>query len=125
MSASNWIILSIACLIGGGIFLALHSLRRRPPSAHDTEAASDYKPPHHYDAALQALSVLGVDPDEQDNDDGSPMHRAASEGNVAVIEALCAVGENPNARDNHRRTPLHRAVYWGHTKALDAQGDRI
>ena len=39
-----------------------------------------HKPPHRYDAALQALNVLGIDPDARDDDGGTPMHRAAGEG---------------------------------------------
>ena len=90
MNASNWTIIAIAFLIGGGIFLALHSLRGRLPRARDVE--DTHKPPHRYDAALQALNVLGIDPDARDDDGGTPMHRAAGEGRVEIIELLYAAG---------------------------------
>ena len=95
MNASNWTIIAIAFLIGGGIFLALHSLRGRLPRARDVE--DTHKPPHRYDAALQALNVLGIDPDARDDDGGTPMHRAAGEGRVEIIELLYAAGANPNS----------------------------
>ena len=120
MNASNWTILSIAFLIGGGVFLALHSLRRRLSRTRAAEDTGGHKPPNHYDAALQALSVLGVDPEAKDNDGGTPMHRAAGEGRVQIIELLYAAGANPNARDNRGRAPLHRAAYQGRTEAIDA-----
>ena len=118
MNASNWTVIAIAFLIGGGIFLALHSLRGRLPRARDVE--DTHKPPHRYDAALQALNVLGIDPDARDDDGGTPMHRVAGEGRVEIIELLYAAGANPNARDNRGRTPLHRAAYQGRTEAIDA-----
>ena len=120
MNASNWTILTIAFLICGGIFLALYSLRRRLPRARDAEDTGGHKPPHHYDAALQALNVLGIGPDARDADGGTPMHRAAGEGRVEVIELLGAVGANPNTRDNHGRTPLHRAACHGRAESINA-----
>ena len=118
MNASNWTVIAIAFLIGGGIFLALHSLRGRLPRARDVE--DTHKPPHRYDAALQALNVLGIDPDARDDDGGTPMHRAAGEGRVEIIELLYAAGANPNARDNRGRTPLHRAASDGKVTKVEA-----
>jgi ankyrin repeat protein len=49
----------------------------------------------------------------------SPLHKAASVGDVARIEEYIATGEPVNAKDAEGNTPLHCAYYHGHQAAVD------
>jgi len=49
----------------------------------------------------------------------SPLHKAASIGDVARIEEYIAKGEPVNAKDDQGNTPLHYAYYHGHQEAID------
>lgn len=49
----------------------------------------------------------------------SPLHQAASIGDVARIEEYIAKGEPVNAKDDQGNTPLHYAYYHGHPEAID------
>ena len=45
---------------------------------------------------------------------GTPLARAAHQGNLAQIRELIAAGANPNEYDASRQTPLHWAARGGH-----------
>jgi len=46
---------------------------------------------------------------------GTPLARAAHEGNIDAIRSLVAGGANPNDYDASSQTPLHWAARGGHT----------
>ena len=60
------------------------------------------------------LIELGADPEQESNDDITPLHVAAQTGNVAFAAALIKHGEvDVDAEDDLDRTPLHIAIGAG------------
>ena len=52
-------------------------------------------------------------------DGRTALHRAASQGDVAIIKSLIAAGADVRATDAKMRTPLHEAVADGHIAAVE------
>jgi ankyrin repeat protein len=61
------------------------------------------------------LIVLGANVDWQDEDDfnRTPLHMAASRGNVEIVKMLIDAGSDANVQSNIGYTPLHVAASWG------------
>ena len=59
-----------------------------------------------------------VDADTEDGSRQTPLHVAASSGDVDVIADLLSAGIDPNARDVNGRTPLHIAARHGHVDTI-------
>ncbi|KAM3864875.1 ankyrin repeat domain-containing protein 49 [Diretmus argenteus] len=63
------------------------------------------------------LRLLAADPSLahcHDEDDYTPLHRAAYNGHVGVASALLAAGSKVNPRTVDGWTPLHSACRWGY-----------
>jgi lysophospholipase len=70
---------------------------------------------------LQALrSSYGVHSDAalSDYDQRTPLHIAASEGNIGIVEYLLKNGASVHARDRNDGTPLVDAIREGHTEVI-------
>jgi ankyrin repeat protein len=65
--------------------------------------------------ALQECLAAGADPDAQNEDLETPLHRAAYKKCAACVSALLAAGADPNARDSSGWTPLHWVAISGCT----------
>lgn len=62
---------------------------------------------------VRALLNLGARVDAHCTEDGrTPLHLAASSGNVEITRMLLTAQANMNALDGLNRTPLHAAVTW-------------
>ena len=53
--------------------------------------------------------ATGADPNAGAGERFTPLHRAASVGNLSAVTALLEAGANPNVRNQHGDTPLHSA----------------
>ena len=70
-------------------------------------------------AVVEALLAAGADPRKEDDDDHTPLHRAARYNrNPAMIEALLAAGLDLEARDDEGRTPLYLAAQYNRNPAV-------
>jgi len=67
----------------------------------------------HTSSLPLALLERGADPFGVDERERTPLHLAASNGQLAVLQALLARGCDPNTRDNSGRTPLFAALEHG------------
>ena len=60
---------------------------------------------------VKAALAAGADPGARDDNDKTPLHKAArNNANPAVIAALIEAGADPGARDAYDNTPLHDAA---------------
>ena len=68
----------------------------------------------------ELLSFLGsgIDPNEKDAKQITPLHWAAGTGQIEVMHALIDAGAEVNARDGSRSTPLHFAAFLGQPKSV-------
>lgn len=48
----------------------------------------------------------------------TPLHAAASNGNIESVEVLLRLGANIEARDDNGNTPLHSAAHFSHSHAV-------
>ena len=64
-------------------------------------------------ALIRTMLSAGADPFGPDARDRTPLHLAATTGQVAIVQALLDRGCNPNARDQSGRTPLFAALEHG------------
>ena len=88
----------------GGAALSLAAGRK----SYDYDDGSDITQPDYGLDTVAALLKAGVDPDVRDDEDYTPLHRAAMAGKSEVIKALLEAGADPNARDViDGNTPLH------------------
>lgn len=72
------------------------------------------------EATLEHLAA-GVDPNTvRDASGATPLHVAATVGDVELIDILLEAGADPTARTRHGRTPLDVATTHGHTEAAAA-----
>lgn len=55
-----------------------------------------------------------------DQDEGTPLHIAASKGNLELVRVLVGAGAFVDARSGSGRTPLHLACARGHAEAMCA-----
>ena len=68
---------------------------------------------------VQTLFELGsVDINAGDFDKRTPLHFAASQGNVDVVRFLCVSGADVNAVDRWNRHPLDEAQDHGHVECV-------
>ena len=85
----------------------------------ETEALRCGAPVNLFEAAesgtaceVKAALAAGADPGARDDNDKTPLHKAARNNtNPAVIAALIEGGADPNARDKYNETPLHAAAH--------------
>jgi FOG: Ankyrin repeat len=62
-------------------------------------------------AEVKRLVVgCGVDPNIQDNDGNTPLHRAVIRSRREIIKLLLEHGADPNIQNNYGGTPLHYAA---------------
>lgn len=86
----------------------------------DVNAISEdgsYGIPLHHAASRQVAECLiahGADIDAQDSYGHTPLHEAASDGNLDVASALVAHGADTGAHSHSGWTPLHWAVWNRH-----------
>ncbi len=84
----------------------------------ETEALRCDAPVNLFEAAesgtaseVKAALAAGADPGARDDNDNTPLHKAArNNANPAVIAALIEAGADPGARDAYDNTPLHDAA---------------
>ena len=70
-------------------------------------------------AGVERCLMAGADPNAQDGDGKTPLHRAAHwNENSAVIAALLKAGADPNARSGSGWTPLHEVAGWNESPAV-------
>src|SRR5688500_13909067 len=68
---------------------------------------------------VQSLLDSGADPSAYDRASGTtPVHLAASIGNVALVKVLLDAGAQIDARDIAHYTPLHQAARSGRSEAV-------
>ena len=72
-------------------------------------------PPEELEQLIRLFISRGVNPDEQDRDNNTPLHPAAYADNVVAARALLAAGANPSKWDSDYQTPRDRAEYFNHT----------
>lgn len=61
---------------------------------------------------VRQLLNLGARPDLPCNDGRTPLHMAASTGNIEIVRMLLLAYADIDAVDDNHRTPLHLAVTW-------------
>jgi ankyrin repeat protein len=72
-----------------------------------------------YDAARFLLSnKLGIDPDYQDGDGRTALHRAVCYADLEMIHLFASKGANVNCQDKCKQTPLHYAIQRGNVSIL-------
>lgn len=69
---------------------------------------------------ITAIIGHGGETRSQDNAGLTPLHHAASAGNLPALKALLAAKADPRAGDNAKATPLHWAAARGRTEAAAA-----
>ena len=69
----------------------------------------------------EALLTRGAAADAKEQENWTPLHLAAQEGNTAVAEALLAGGAIPDAGTNEGSTPLHLEALLAGGAAVDAK----
>jgi ankyrin repeat protein len=60
--------------------------------------------------SISALLLKGANVEVRDSFGRTPMHLAASVGNLEVLKELAEAGANTNSVDRYYRTPLHSAI---------------
>ena len=60
-----------------------------------------------------------ADVSKADYDQRTPLHIAASEGNVEIVEYLLKSGASVHVRDRNDTTPLQDAIREGHLDVID------
>ena len=69
-------------------------------------------------ATLQHMTSNGINLSLPDYDRRTPLHIAASEGNVEITEFLLKFGSNLHVRDRANDTPLNNAINGGHEDVI-------
>ena len=76
---------------------------------------------------VKQLVKNGANVNIQNREGATPLHMAASGGQVeilpnagAIVEILLKAGADVNIQDTDGDTPLHYAAYKGHTEAVEA-----
>jgi ankyrin repeat protein len=67
---------------------------------------------------VKLLLERGVDPNTQDKDGDTPLHKAAYKGYVDVVKLLLEHGADPNIKNKSGITPLYWAVFRGHVEVV-------
>ena len=68
----------------------------------------------------ERLLRRGADPSCHNERNATPLHLAASAGNVAVMEVLVEWGASPFALDVERKAPIHYAAACGNRQAIQS-----
>ena len=63
---------------------------------------------------MKYLISQDFDVNEQNDDDETPLHRAASYGDLAVFKVIWTLAVDKNPKDNNGMTPLHISCQNGH-----------
>ncbi|XP_019859001.1 PREDICTED: tankyrase-1-like [Amphimedon queenslandica] len=67
--------------------------------------------------SVQSLLSQGANVNNQDNwNESTPLHYAASRGHNEVVSVLLSNGADPNIEDRDEDTPLHDAAFRGHNE---------
>ncbi|KAL9026412.1 MAG: hypothetical protein Q9196_004919 [Gyalolechia fulgens] len=69
-------------------------------------------------AIFELLIAKGANPTGSENGE-TPIHVAASYGNVEAVRSLLKLGVSPNTRDKDRRAPIHSAAFSGNHEIID------
>ena len=69
---------------------------------------------------LEAFLSVCANPNLQDTDGWTPLHRAAGKGHHEVVTSLLSAGADPNIENEHMSTPLHVAVAAEHLDVVNA-----
>ncbi|XP_078428864.1 potassium channel AKT1-like [Wolffia australiana] len=72
------------------------------------------------DKLMQQLLRRGLDPNEADVNQRTPLHIAASKGSESCVVLLLDHGANPNARDSNGNVPLWEAIQGRHQGVIKA-----
>ena len=67
---------------------------------------------------LRRLLNAGCDPNSQDNDGETALHKAAWRGDRLMVKFLVEVGADTNVCDHEGWCPAHFAVMRGHTEIV-------
>ncbi len=80
-----------------------------------------------FDTAIQFLAQLpnGANVNIQDENGLSPMHLAASNGNIEMVNSLLKKGADINIKDNQDRSPMHFAALNGKTDMVQFLADKF
>ena len=81
---------------------------------HRTDIRDSTRQPFQDRATLATLDDINT----VDVDGRTSLHRAAADGQLAIVRALIGLGKNTNARDNKGLTPVHIAAGMGHVKII-------
>ncbi len=100
---------AVTILIAALLSIAAGAARAETP---DERALRDWAM-HGNLGEVQRLLAEGADPDVPDHMGRTSVHRAAENGENAVLDVLLEAGANPDARDDEGRTPLHLAAASG------------
>lgn len=74
---------------------------------------------------VRMLLDAGADPDARSASGGTPLHTAASTGNIPVIQMFLAAGADPDVQDAKGHTPLDDARERGHSEAAALLHHRV
>ena len=115
--------IKLAALYGGGgcfglfVILVIVALvtsdneKADSSSAPESPTATATAPESPSVVASGRAGATGADPGARDDNDKTPLHKAArNNANPAVIAALIEAGADPGARDAYDNTPLHDAA---------------
>ena len=82
---------------------------------------------YHGAEVLRLPLAGGANPNTNNINGNTPLHRSACYNNADGVAQLLAAGSDPNQRDSDGATALHEAVFWGHVEvvALLLQGGAI
>ncbi|CAN8246915.1 unnamed protein product [Cochlearia groenlandica] len=70
------------------------------------------------DLLLHQLLKRGLDPNESDNNNRTPLHIAASKGSLNCVLLLLEFYADPNCRDAEGNVPMWEAMVEGHEKVV-------
>ena len=73
---------------------------------------------YYHDEIVKILDPLTDDPDDQNEDEMSPIYWAAKNGHAEIVKILAPLTDNPNAPNELGNTPISWAAFKGHTEIV-------
>ena len=70
------------------------------------------------DGAAEALCAHGAELDARDDDQDTPLIRAAQNGKTKICEMLLALGADPSLKNNQGKTALDRARWYNEPECV-------